>query len=37
MDKFDWQIIQALQKNGRLTNQEIGDFLNEDLKIHQFP
>ncbi|HFF4760022.1 TPA: AsnC family transcriptional regulator, partial [Acinetobacter baumannii] len=24
MDKFDWQIIQALQKNGRLTNQEIG-------------
>ncbi|HBO4566372.1 AsnC family transcriptional regulator, partial [Acinetobacter baumannii] len=20
MDKFDWQIIQALQKNGRLTN-----------------
>ncbi|MFE1617474.1 AsnC family transcriptional regulator, partial [Acinetobacter baumannii] len=26
MDKFDWQIIQALQKNGRLTNQEIGDL-----------
>ena len=27
MDKFDWQIIQALQKNGRLTNQEIGDLI----------
>ncbi|MBL2055981.1 AsnC family protein, partial [Klebsiella pneumoniae] len=23
MDKFDWQIIQALQKNVRLTNQQI--------------
>ncbi|WP_432209317.1 Lrp/AsnC family transcriptional regulator, partial [Acinetobacter variabilis] len=27
MDKFDWKIIQALQKNGRLTNQEIGDLI----------
>jgi len=27
MDKFDWQIIQSLQKNGRLTNQEIGDII----------
>ncbi|ENX04647.1 Lrp/AsnC family transcriptional regulator [Acinetobacter courvalinii] len=27
MDKFDWQIIQALQKNGRLTNQEVGDLI----------
>ncbi|EPR2585509.1 Lrp/AsnC family transcriptional regulator [Acinetobacter baumannii] len=27
MDMFDWQIIQALQKNGRLTNQEIGDLI----------
>ncbi|SPL71918.1 Lrp/AsnC family transcriptional regulator [Acinetobacter stercoris] len=27
MDKFDWQIIQALQKNGRLTNQEVGDMI----------
>ena len=27
MDKFDWQIIQALQRNGRLTNQEIGDMI----------
>ena len=27
MDKFDWKIIQALQHNGRLTNQEIGDLI----------
>jgi DNA-binding Lrp family transcriptional regulator len=27
MDKFDWKIIQALQKNGRLTNQEVGDLI----------
>lgn len=27
MDKFDWKIISALQKNGRLTNQEIGDLI----------
>lgn len=27
MDKFDWKIIQALQYNGRLTNQEIGDVI----------
>lgn len=27
MDKFDWKIIHALQENGRLTNQEIGDLI----------
>lgn len=27
MDKFDIQISNALQKNGRLTNQEIGDLI----------
>jgi len=27
MDKFDWQIIQALQRNGRLTNQEMGELI----------
>ena len=27
IDKFDWQIIHALQRNGRLTNQEIGDLI----------
>ncbi len=27
MDKFDWKIIYALQHNGRLTNQEIGDLI----------
>jgi len=25
MDNFDWKIISALQLDGRLTNQEIGD------------
>lgn len=27
MDKFDWKIIHALQRNGRLTNQEIGNLI----------
>lgn len=27
MDKFDWKIIHALQHNGRLTNQEVGDLI----------
>jgi len=27
MDKFDWKIIHALQRNGRLTNQELGDSI----------
>lgn len=35
MDKFDWKIIQALQKNGRLTNQEIGDLIG--LSASQCP
>ncbi|WP_230527324.1 Lrp/AsnC family transcriptional regulator [Rosenbergiella nectarea] len=25
MDNFDWKIISALQLDGRLTNQEIGE------------
>lgn len=27
MDKFDWKLVAALQADGRLTNQEVGDMI----------